>query len=118
VDAQARFSQLSRPTQFAARTLSPFSFEQRQIRSSNRISKPHPNEVKQLVYYDSRQFAAALFEFLIQNYFALANERSSIDRLPMRPPGVKLAAAGAQVGQETHSNRPALECRQPRRQAS
>ena len=50
-----------------------------------------------------------MFERLIQNYLAFSDECGGVDRLPVRPMGVKLTAAGAQFGQESDVDRPTFQ---------
>ena len=106
-------AKLGGPAQFAARPLLPLHPQQVLVRAPRRIAQPHPGEMKHLVDQNAGQLARLVSEFLIQNNLALADERSSENRIAVRPIGVQTPPIGCQRGLEAHSHHAPVERIEP-----
>jgi len=70
------FSPLRRPAQLTARARPPFSLHQALVGVARRVAQPRPDEVKQFVDEDAREFRPAA----IERHTALPHERSGVHR--------------------------------------
>ena len=76
VGSEGAFSPLRRPAQLAARARLPFTLHQALVGVARRVAQPRPDEVKQLMDEDAREFRPAA----IERHTALSHKRSGVHR--------------------------------------